>query len=175
MLKVLQIILKRTIKTVKDKIKEVNAKIQTVDEYITEQEEQTNSVMSIFYIIIGLAVALSFIGIVNNQIISFIQRKKELAVLNSTCMSKKQIKKMLITETFLANAISCLISIGVGLLLIGIIDSFMQGLALYLDMVFDWKIILEFVGIIFVVLLLTLIIPSKRLRKMNVVNEIKYE
>lgn len=160
---------------VKDTIKEIGIKIQTVEEYLTEQEEQTASIMSLFYIIIGLAVALSFIGIVNNQIISFIQRRKELAVLNSTCMSKKQLKKMLITETILANLVACFVAICVGFITTGILETFLQGLALYVDVIFNWNLSFEFVGIIFVVLLITIVIPARRLKKMNIVNEIKYE
>ena len=167
--------LKEIIKQVEKKIKETGIKIQTVEEFVAEQEEQNASMMSLFYTIIGLAVALSFIGIVNNQIISFIQRRKELAVLNSTCMSKKQLKKMLTVETILANAVACLVAIGVGFVTTGILESFMQGLVLYVDIIFSWSLAFKFVGMIFVVLLLTLVIPSRRLKKMNVIDEIKYE
>lgn len=162
-------------KDIKDIINEVNIRVQTVDEYLGEQEKETDKVMSLFYIIIGLSVALSFIGIVNNQIISFIQRRKELAVLNSTCMSKKQLKKMLMVETIFTNLIACFIAIVLSLIITGMLELFMQGLSLYVDVIFDWKLTFIFVGIIFVVLLLTLVLPAKRLNKMNVVTEIKYE
>lgn len=160
---------------VKDEIKEVGIKVQTTEEYISEQEEQSNSIMSMFYIILGLAVTLSFIGIVNNQVIGFMQRRRELAVLNSTCMSRTQINKMMIWETILSNLISCSLAVLVGVLSTGIIDKFMQGLSLYVYISFDLIATLKFVGIVYIILLLTLIIPSKRLRKMNIVNEIKYE
>lgn len=159
----------------KDEIKEVGIRVQTIEEYLSQQEEQANSIMSIFYIILGLAIILSFIGIVNNQVIGFMQRKRELAVLNSTCMSRKQINKMMAFETILSNLISCSIAILAGFLATGIVDKFMQGLSLYVDISFDLISALKFVGIIYIILLLTLIIPSKRLRKMNIVNEIKYE
>ena len=161
--------------TIKDELKEVNLQVYTFDEYVNEQEESTNSVMSLFYIIIGLAVVLSFIGIVNNQIIGFIQRRKEIAVLNSTCMSKAQIKRMLRVEILVANAISCIIAIIVGYLATGMIDSFLQGMSLYMDVEYNWLFIFKFVGIVYVVLMLTLIIPSRRIKKMNIVDEIKYE
>ena len=167
--------LEKTIKEVEDAIKEIGVKIETAEEFVDSQEEQTASILSMFYVIIGLAVVLSFIGIVNNQIISFIQRRKELAVLNSTCMSKKQLKKMLVVETILANAIACFLAIFVGFITTGIIESFMQGLTLYVDIIYDWSIAFKFVGIIFVVLLLTLVIPARRLRKMKIIEEIKYE
>lgn len=167
--------LDKIMKDTESAIKEVGVKIQTVEEYITAQEEQTASIMSMFYVIIGLAIVLSFIGIVNNQIISFIQRRKELAVLNSTCMSKSQLKKMLRVETILANAVACLVAIVVGFTITGIIETFMQGLSLYVDIIFDWSVAFKFVCIVFVILLLTLVIPIKRLKKMKIIDEIKYE
>lgn len=162
-------------KKVKDEVNEVGTEIVTTEEYIKNQEEDTDSIMSIFYVILGLSVLLSFIGIVNNQIIGFMQRKKELAVLNSTCMSRSQIKKMLLVETSIANLFACLLSILVGYLSIGVLDNFLQGMSLYIEMSFDLKVILMFVGIVYLVLLFTLLIPIIKLRKMNIVSEIKYE
>ena len=159
----------------KKELKEPNIKIQTTYEYIDFQENQTKGIMGIFYVIIGLSVALSFIGIVNNQVISFINRRRELAVLNSTCMSKKQIKSQLLTETILANLIAG------GIILFGsyvstmFIDYFMQGIDMYIPIKYDILIVLKFILIIFVVLLFTNIIPSRKLKRMNIVNEIKYE
>ena len=158
-----------------DTMKELNLKIQTVDEYITEQEESTASIMSLFYVVIGLAVVLSFIGIINNQVIGFMQRRKELAVLNSTCMSKGQIKKMLFFETVLANVVACVIAVVTGYLATGMIDSFLKGMSMYVEVTYSFGAAFSFAGVIFVVLLLTLLSPMKKLKKMNIVNEIKYE
>ncbi len=158
-----------------DELKELNLKIQTVDEYITEQEESTASIMSLFYVVIGLAVILSFIGIINNQIISFMQRRKEIAILNSTCMSRGQIKKMLFFETVLANAIACIIAIAVSVLAVDMIENFLEGMAMYVAVEYSVSSVLGFTGVIFVVLLFTMLSPMKRLKKMNIVNEIKYE
>jgi ABC-type antimicrobial peptide transport system permease subunit len=156
-------------------IKETGVKISTAEEYLETQKKQVDGIMSIFYIIIGLAVILSFIGIINNQIICFIQRRKELAILNSTCMSKKQLKRMLRIETILSNAISCLIAVGVGFIATDIIETFLETLSMYVEMIFDWNMAFKFIGIVFILLLCTLRIPTKRMKKMNIVSEIKYE
>lgn len=158
-----------------DTMKELDLMVQTADEYVTEQEEGVASIMSIFYVVIGLAVVLSFIGIINNQIISFIQRRKEIAVLNSTCMSKGQLKKMLFFETVLANLIAVFIGIVTSILLTDMLDNFMCGLSLYVQVEYSFVTAFIFAGVIFAVLLLTLLSPIKRLKKMNIVNEIKYE
>lgn len=162
-------------KTLKDEIKEVGLRVQTVEEYIGEQEQQTGSIMSIFYVILGLSVILSFIGIVNNQIISFLQRRRELAILNSTCMSRSQLKKMLITETLLSNFVASILVLVVSYASTGFINYFMQGIEMYISIRYDLGSILVFVGFVYVLLLFTLIIPIIKLRKMNIVDEIKYE
>ena len=160
---------------VEKNLKEIGIKISTTDEYLEVQKEQVDGIMSIFYIIIGLAVILSFIGIINNQIICFIQRRKELAILNSTCMSKIQLKRMLRAETVISSAISCLIAVVVGFMTTGILETFLETLSMYVEMIFDWNMAFKFIGIVFILLLCTLIIPSRRMKKMNIVNEIKYE
>ena len=162
-------------KDVIDTMIELDLKIQTVDEYITDQEESVAGIMSIFYVIIGLAVVLSFIGIINNQVISFIQRRKEIAVLNSTCMSKGQLKKMLFFETLLANFIAAAIAIVTSILATDMIDNFMKGMAMYVQVEYSLKTALVFTGVIIAVLVFTLISPLRRLKKINIVNEIKYE
>lgn len=161
--------------TLKKEIKEVSIKIQTTEEYISEQEAQTASIMSIFYVILGLSVFLSFIGIINNQIISFIQRRRELAILNSTCMSKAQIRKMLFTETILANIVASIFVFITSYASVGFINYFMQGLEMYITVPFNFMVVFKFVGFVYIILLFTLIIPAVKLNKMKIVNEIKYE
>ena len=161
--------------SVKDTMKELGLTVQTVEEYITVQEEGTASIMALFYVVIGLAVILSFIGIINNQVISFIQRRKEIAVLNSTCMSKGQLKKMLFFETVFANVIAAIIAIITSIIATDMVDNFMKGMSMYVQVEYDIKTALVFAGAIIMVLILTLISPLRKLKKMNIVNEIKYE
>lgn len=160
---------------VKDQIKEVGIQVQTVEEYIKTQQDQIESIISMFYLILGLAVILSFIGIINNQIIGFMQRTKELAILNSTCMSKGQIKKMLFLEVLLSNMFACILAILSALLSTKIMEKTLHSMATYINVEFNWSSTILFVGIMFIILLATILIPFKKLKKMNIVNEIKYE
>ena len=156
-------------------VKEVGVKAQTFDEYIEEQEAGTSGIMSIFYVIIGMAVMLSFIGIINNLSIGFIQRRKEIAVLNSTCMSKGQLLRMMAAEVMLTSLSASVLGGIVGYISIGMIDSFMRSLSMYIEITYDFKMAFVVMVIILILSLLTLFIPAKRLRKMKIVNEIKYE
>ncbi len=163
------------IEQLKGEIKEFNVYFKSFEQYIDEQEQQTAGVMNVFYVIIGLAVGLSFVGIVNNQIIGFIQRKREIAVLNSTCMSKGQIMKMLFTETLLTSIISGLIACIVVIPSVYMVNTAMEGISLHLNIGYNLMASIGFVGIVVLILLLTTLNPLHRIRKMNIVEEIKYE
>jgi ABC-type antimicrobial peptide transport system permease subunit len=51
----------------------------------------------------------------------------------------------------------------------------MCGLSLYVQVEYSYMTAFIFAGAIFAILILTLLSPMKRLKKMNIVNEIKYE
>ena len=160
---------------VHDEMKEVGIYVQTTEEYITEQESQVAGIIAIVYLVIGISVALAFIGIINNQVIGFINRRKEIAILNSTCMNKTQIKKMLAFETFLSNFISLFIATIVSFVTTIFVNNFMMNIGLYLDIKYDFITVFKFELIVYVLLLLTLFVPFRKLKKMNIVDEIKYE
>ena len=82
---------------------------------------------------------------------------------------------MLRVETILSNATSCLIAVIVAFTATGIIETFLESLSMYVEMIFDWNTAFRFIGIVFVLLLCTLRIPSRRMKKMNIIDEIKYE
>ncbi len=66
---------------------------------------------------IGMAVFIilfSFINLINTVITSVLSRKREMAVLQSIGMSRKQINKMLIFENIYLALPNCLISIILG-------------------------------------------------------------
>ena len=160
---------------VHDAMKEVGIYVQTTEEYITEQESQVGGIIAIIYLVIGISVTLAFIGIINNQIIGFINRRKEIAILNSTCMNKTQIKKMLALETILSNFISLFLATIVSYITTVFINVFLINIGLYLNVTYDFMTVFKFELIVYALLLFTLFVPFRKLKKMNIVDEIKYE
>ena len=163
------------IDVVNDNIDESGIRVMTTENYINDQEESTASIVNIVYLVLGISVLLAFVGVINNQTISFMQRRKELAVLNSTCMTKGQIKKMLLLETLIVNLLTILIAVIVSIFTTILVNSFIDGIELYMIIKYDLMIAIKFSLLIYIFLLLTLIVPFRRLKKMNIVEEIKYE
>lgn len=167
--------LKIVIGDVEKELKDPDISIKTVEDFVKEQESQINTIMSLFYIIIGLAVMLAFVGIINNQLIGFIERTRELAVLNSVCMSKWQIIKMLIIENVVSNVTACIIGFLVAKMSVNLIGILLEGIKMYIDIIFNFKIGFTVIGIILGVLLLTVVLPIRKLKKINIIESIKYE
>ena len=72
-----------------------------------------NNLANIKNIMIGMSifiVVFSFINLINTVITSVVSRKKELAVLQSIGMSRKQVNKMLIFENIYLSLPNCIIS-----------------------------------------------------------------
>jgi ABC-type antimicrobial peptide transport system permease subunit len=71
--------------------------------------------------------------------------------------------------------IAVVIGVVTSILLTDILDNVMCGLSLYVQVEYSYMTAFIFAGAIFAILILTLLSPMKRLKKMNIVNEIKYE
>lgn len=156
-------------------LKDPDITIMTVDKFTSDQRQNINTIMSLFYVIITLALILSFVGIINNQIISFMERTKELAVLNSICMSKAQLNKMLVIENITSTIVACAFGFIVSIISVLLMGHVMYGMKMYMDLDFNYFIGFIIIGIVLIVLLLTVIIPIKKLKKINIVEAIKYE
>ena len=163
------------IDSIERELKDPDITIMTVDKFTSDQRQNINTIMSLFYIIITLALILSFVGIINNQIISFMERTKELAVLNSICMSKYQLNKMLIIENITSTIVACVTGFIVSIISVLLMGHVMNGMRMYMTLDFNYKIGFMIIGIILVVLLVTVIIPIRKLKKINIVEAIKYE
>ena len=164
-----------TIELMERQLKDPDITIWTIDDFCNIQRKNINSFMSLFYIIISLALVLSFVGIINNQIISFMERTKEIAVLNSVCMSKKQLRKMLVIENITSNIVACTFGFIVSIMSLRYMNKLMYGIKMYTDIQYQYIVGLIIMGIVLIVLLSTVIVPIKKMKKINVVEAIKYE
>ncbi|MBR1377035.1 MAG: ABC transporter permease [Bacilli bacterium] len=164
-----------TIELMERKLKDPDITIWTIDDFCNLQRKNINSFMSLFYIIISLALILSFVGIINNQLISFMERTKEIAVLNSICMSKSQLRRMLVIENITSNIVACTFGFIVSIMSLRYMNKLMYGIKMYTDVQYQYNVGLIIMGIVLIVLLSTVIVPIKKMKKINVVEAIKYE
>lgn len=159
----------------KNGIKEDNVEIESYQEWIGSDKENTKQIMNIVYGVLLLGILLAMVGLVNNGLVAFVQRKKGFAVLNSTCMTKLQLFKMVLEE----NIFSFIIATIPGILLSVILNMYMEkmvnGMSMFINMAFEVKGVLILLGMIFVLTIIETIVPIIKIKKLNLIKEIKYE
>lgn len=162
-------------KTLYKELSGENITVETFNEFIKEQEQRVSGLLSTVWIFLVLSILLSAIGLVNNQVIGFIQRKREYAVLYSVSMSKAQLNTMIFFEIMCSFLIGCISGLALSIWMSKLLGVLLSSIGIYLEFNFQWVNILTVVGGIFVILILTAIIPILKILKMNVIQEIKYE
>lgn len=163
------------VKRLKDNIKESDLHIKAYKDIISDDKARTENIVNIVYVIMGFGILLSMVGMINNSLIAFMQRKREFAVLNSICMSKKQLYKMVLNE----NIISYIIALFNGCLLNIVLTKYMsktlEGMMMFVKIIYDVKTNFILLAIIFILTILEALVPIYKIKKLNIVKEIKYE
>lgn len=122
-----------------------------------------------------IALIVASIGIFNNITISFQQRRKEFAVMSSVGMNAKARKRLVLVENMYCVVMSIALSIPFTLLLNKLISKVMITLNIPLPLVFDWNSVPMYSAILTVIILIASLSTMKKSKKINVVQELKYE
>jgi putative ABC transport system permease protein len=91
-----------------------NLKIQTRAEFEKSQAAQVNQLLGLIYALLGLAVIIALIGIVNTLMLSVFERTHEIGLLRAVGMRRRQVKAMIRSEAVILSIFGAIIGIVVG-------------------------------------------------------------
>ena len=151
-------------------------KVETISEYTADQKQQNAQQLAIIGAIIIIALGMTAIGMISNQLLGFEGRKKECAVMLSTAMGKGKLSGILFKEVLITSVTASGIGTLVGLLMINVIEKAMastQSISMSFD-VNPLTVFLFFIAMT-VVFTGTVLFPIRNLRKMKISEQIKYE
>jgi ABC-type lipoprotein release transport system permease subunit len=152
-----------------------NISVQPTMDFLQDQINMVNTILSILIISIIMSGLVIVIGISSNLTVAFLKRKKEYATLFSVCMDMKQLKNMIVYET-IASYVAVMVTLGILYVPIVIcIPKLTNGLGLIISYQANIFVILAVLIVTLIVQLATTIGPIMRLRKINIVEELKYE
>lgn len=152
------------------------SKVETISEYIADQKQQNSQQLAVIAAIIIIALGMTAIGMISNQLLGFEGRKKECAVMLSTAMGKGKLSGILFKEVLITSVTASGIGTLVGLLMINVIQKAMastQSISMSFD-VNPLTVFLFFIAMT-VVFTGTVLFPIRNLRKMKISEQIKYE
>lgn len=83
-------------------------------EFADEQRTQINQMLYLIYALLGLAVIIAILGIINTLALSVIERTREIGLLRAVGLSRRQLKRMLRLESIVIALLGAALGIGLG-------------------------------------------------------------
>ena len=91
-----------------------NVEVLDQSEFVGEAKTQVNQIVTIINILLGLSVLIALLGVINTLALSVIERTRELGLLRAVGMARKQVKRMIRTESVLICTFGGLLGLVVG-------------------------------------------------------------
>ncbi|GAA5155413.1 ABC transporter permease [Nocardioides marinquilinus] len=150
----------------------VTAKDQ--DAFAAEQREPIDQFVLIIYALLGLALLIAVLGIVNTLALSVIERTREVGLLRAIGLTRRQLRLMITLESvviaFLGAVLGVVLGIGFGIALMWAVRD--EGLDV-ISVPFDQVAI--FLALSIVIGVLAAVLPSRRAARLDVLRAIATE
>lgn len=94
-----------------------DAKVQTRESWITEQDKEFNQFLTMLYVLLALSVIISIFGMINTLALAVFERTRELGMLRAVGMTRWQARTMIGTESVITALIGAAIGLPLGMFL----------------------------------------------------------
>jgi putative ABC transport system permease protein len=91
-----------------------NVQVQTRAQFEQAQTAKVNQLLGLVYALLGLAVVIALIGIVNTLMLSVFERTHEIGLLRAVGMKRRQIRAMIRSESVILAIFGAVIGIVIG-------------------------------------------------------------
>jgi putative ABC transport system permease protein len=148
-----------------------DAKIQTKDQFVSNQEQGLNKFLALLYVLLALSIIVSLFGIVNTLILTVFERTREIGMLRAVGMTRRQTRRMIRHEAVITALLGAALGIPVGLGLALVFDRALQDIPFQVP----WVTVIVFIIAAIVVGLISAIFPARRASRLNVLEALQYE
>lgn len=137
--------------------------------------DSNNQFMIILQAFSVIAMLIGIFGIFNNYMISFMERKRSIAILRSVGLSKKQTIKMIMIEALTGGCIGGIMGIIGGTIMLSSVPQLMQTIDVPLALHYTWSFFVNSLVGGIIIAVLASISPALKTSKLNIMEAIKYE
>lgn len=149
-----------------------SADVTNTQELISDIEAQIDGLLNLLIVLLGFAIVIALLGIVNTLVLSISERQREIGLLRAVGMERRQVKRMIRWEAVLIAVFGGVLGNVVGVLLgIAVVLAVGQGLSLAIPngQLITYLVAAAIGGV------LAAILPARRGAKTNVLEAISYE
>lgn len=149
--------------------------MKSVNEFKKQNADDFSKLISMLNWFSMISIVMGTFGIINNFIISFIERKHSLAIMSSIGMNKTQRIKMLVVEALTIGIIGGICGTFMGMLISNAVPIGVKAMGMPFKVYFSWKIYTFCILSAVLVTLIASVGSQIKASNINIVNEIKYE
>ena len=91
-----------------------NVQVQSRAQFEKAQTAQVNQLLGLIYALLGLAVIIALIGIVNTLMLSVFERTREIGLLRAVGMKRRQVRSMIRSEAVILAVFGAVIGVVLG-------------------------------------------------------------
>jgi len=149
--------------------------IRTMEEMEKSNNESNKALFSIFRIFSIMAMVIGVFGILNNFAISFMERKRSLAMFRSMGMSKGQIIKMIFIEALSGGIVGGAVGVFSGVVNISIVPYVLRAIDLPIPIHYSAVLMAFSLAGGVAVTLIASVSPALKSSRLNIIEAVKYE
>lgn len=162
-------------KTLREKLIRRKTTISRIEALKASELSGNQRLFSILDIFSIITLFIGILGVFNNLIVSFLERKKSFAMFRSIGMSKSQILKMIFLESLSGGIIGGTMGVATGIIMICDMPYVMKAINQPIEIsVSEYYLLIYFMAGI-VITVLASIVPAMKTSKLNIIESIKYE
>ena len=99
-----------------------DTQLETREEWIEREDADFNEFISFLYVMLTLAVFVSVFGMINTLVLSVYERTREIGMLRSIGMSRRQVRRMIRQESIITALIGTAIGLPLGIFLAALVN-----------------------------------------------------
>jgi len=145
--------------------------VQNQADFSEAQRSQVDQLLYLIYALLGLAIVIAALGIVNTLALSVIERTREVGLLRAVGLGRGQLRRMIRLEAIAIAVLGALLGIAAGLLFGIVLQQAVadQGIT---DLAIPWGRLVIFVVVAGLVGVIAAVLPARRAAKLNVLDAI---
>lgn len=95
----------------------LTVKVQTKAQFANSSAQQINQMLVVLYGMLGLALVIAVLGIINTLALSVVERKREIGMLRAVGMLRKQVRRTIYLESVLISIFGALLGMVLGVII----------------------------------------------------------
>jgi putative ABC transport system permease protein len=150
-----------------------DAKVATRADWVDTRAKGVDKLLNLLYVLLALSVVVSLFGMVNTLVLSVFERTRELGMLRAVGMTRRQVRRMIRSESIVTALIGAALGLPLGIFLAWMVTKALSGQGVTFAV--PGKLLVYFVWVAVTAGLLAAIVPARRASRLKVLESLQYE